>query len=83
MNYKLGKYLPFTDEFEFVFDDGRWVNIDLVNYFPNYIHFDKSQNKDQTAYDKKCYEESPYSDNGTLYTILFNLYNEHIQITML
>ena len=84
MNYKLGKYLPFTEEFEFVFDDGQWVNIDLLNDFPNYRHCKQSQIKfQQTSYDKKCYEENPYSDNGTLYTILFNLYNEHIQITML
>ena len=87
MNYKLGKYLPFSEEFEFVFDDGRWVNIDLVNDFPNYIHWNKSlvhqQIKSQTNYDKKCHNENPYSDNGLVYLILFNLYNENIKITLL
>ena len=97
MNYKLGKYMAHTDEFEFVFDDGRWTNIDLVNAYPNYIHldklnFDKSKfnkdtynikNQNQTSYDKKCYKENPYNDNGKLYMILFNLYNEKSQITML
>jgi len=89
MNYKIGKYVALTDEFEFVFDDGRWINIDLVNDFPNYSHCDKSLiNKSkvkfqQTTYDKKCSKENPYSDNGKLYILLFNLYNEHIQITML
>ena len=82
MNYKLGKYLANTDDFEFVFDDGRWINIDLVNDFPNYIHF-TNHYKDQTTYDKKCYEENPYSDNGKLYIVLYNLYNETTQITML
>lgn len=89
MNYKLGKYLPFSEEFEFIFDDGRWVNIDLVNDFPNYSHCDKSpidKSKikfQQTSYDKKCYKENPYSDNGKLYILLFNLYNDHIKISML
>ena len=64
MNYKLGKYLPNTDEFEFVFDDGRWINIDLVNDFPNYIHVSKHY-KDQTAYDKKCYKENIISVPST------------------
>ena len=79
MNYKLGKYLAHTDEFEFIFDDGRWTNIDLVIDYPNYIHSSKAQ----TTYDKKCYEENPYSDNGKLYIVLYNLYNETTQITML
>jgi hypothetical protein len=79
MNYKLGKYLANTDDFEFVFDDDRWTNIDLVNNFPNYIHSSETQ----TTYDKKCYEENPYSDNGKLYIVLYNLYNETTQITML
>ena len=89
MNYKIGKYVALTDEFEFVFDDGRWINIDLVNDFPNYSLCDKSLiNKSkvkfqQTTYDKKCSKENPYSDNGKLYILLFNLYNEHIKITML
>jgi hypothetical protein len=88
MNYKLGKYLAHTDEFEFVFDDGRWVNIDLVNDFPNYIHYDKLQFdkenvKNQTSYDKKCYKENTYSDNSKLYIVLFNLFNDHIKITCL
>ena len=89
MNYKLGKYVALTDEFEFVFDDGRRVNIDLVNDFPTYSHCDKSlidKSKiklQQTSYDKKCYKENPYSDNGKLYILLFNLYNDHIKISML
>ena len=97
MNYKLGKYLAHTDDFEFVFDDGRWTNIDLVNDFPNYIHYDKSKfnkskfnkdtdnikNQNQTSYDKKCYNENPYSDNAKLYIELYNLYNEKSQITIL
>ena len=83
MNYKLGKYLAHTDEFEFIFDDGRWTNIDLVIDYPNYIHYDKSQSKSQSKLDKKCYEENPYSDNGKLYIVLYNLYNETTQITML
>ena len=77
MNYKLGKYLAATDEFEFVFDNGQWVNIDLVNYYPNYFH--KKQN--QTKYDKECYDEDPYSDNGKLYLLLYGLFN-NIMITM-
>ena len=90
MNYKLGKYLAHTYEFEFIFDDGRWINIDLVNDFPNYIHYDKSKfNKDtdniknQTSYDKQCYNENTYNDNAKLYIELYNLYNEKSQITIL
>ena len=88
MNYNLGKYLANTNEFEFIFDDGRWVNIDLVNDYPNYIHCDKSQfdkanGQNQTSYDKKCYEENPYGDNSKLYIVLFNLFNDDIKITCL
>ena len=79
MNYRLGKFLAKTDDFEFVFDDRRWINIDLVTEFPNYIHI----GKEQTKYDKKCYEDNPYSDNGKLYVLLYNLYNKKISITML
>ena len=44
MNYKLGKYLAITHEFEFIFDDKRWVAIDLVNDYPNYIYKKKKTN---------------------------------------
>ena len=81
MNYKLGKYIAATDEFEFVFDDRRWVNIDLVNDYPNYIHYDKIVFKNQTNYDKECYDEDPYSDNGKLYLLLYGLFN-NIMVTM-
>jgi hypothetical protein len=74
MNYKLGKYLPHTDEFEFIFDDGRWTAIDLVNNYPNYIY----KEKEQTKYDK----ENPYTDNYKLYILLFNLFNKKINITL-
>jgi len=79
MNYKLGKYLAHTDKFEFVFDDQRWISIDLVNDYPNYIY----KKKDQTKFDKECYEEIPYSDNSKLYILLFNLFNKKIKITLL
>ena len=65
-------------------------HIDLVNDFPNYIHYDKSKfNKDtdniknQTSYDKQCYNENTYSDNAKLYIELYNLYNEKNHITIL
>ena len=79
MNYKLGKYLAHTDEFEFIFDDQRWVAIDLVNDYPNYIY----KKKGQTKFDKECYEEQPYSDNSKLYVLLFNLFNEKFKIALL
>jgi hypothetical protein len=78
MNYKLGKYLAHTDEFEFIFDDLRWIAIDLVNDYPNYIY----KGKDQTKYDLECYNDNPYSDNSKLYILLFNLFNENINITL-
>lgn len=78
MNYKLGKYLPHTDEFEFIFDDRRWVAIDLVNDYPNFIY-----NKEQTKFDKECYEKNPYSDNSKLYILLYNLFNEKFKIALL
>jgi hypothetical protein len=78
MKYKLGKYLAHTDEFEFIFDDRRWIAIDLVNDYPNYIY----KEKDQTKYDKECYKENPYSDNYKLYILLFNLFNKNIKITL-
>ena len=79
MNYKLGKYLANTHEFEFIFDDKRWVAIDLVNDYPNYIY----KKKKQTKFDKECHEEDPYSDNSKLYILLFNLFNEKFKITIL
>lgn len=36
MNYTIKKFIAETEEFRIEFDDGRWINIDLVNDFPNY-----------------------------------------------
>ncbi len=82
MYYKLGKFLPHTDEFEFIFNDGQWIGIDLLNDYPNYIYYDKILFKNQTKYDKKCYDEDPYSDNGKLYLLLYSLFT-NIMITMI
>jgi hypothetical protein len=35
MNYTLGKFVAENDTFMFNFDDGRWIEIDFVEY-PNY-----------------------------------------------
>ena len=45
MNYKLCEYLPYTDEFMFRFDDGKWIGIDLVNNYPNYKIIDYNNTK--------------------------------------
>ena len=79
MNYKLGKYLAKTDEFEFIFDDHRWIAIDLVNDYPNYIY----KKKGQTKFDKQCLEENINSDNAKLYIFLYNLFNKNSNITIL
>lgn len=36
MNYTIKRFIAETEEFRIEFDDGRWINIDLVNDFPNY-----------------------------------------------
>jgi len=36
MNYTIKKYDPDYDGYRFEFNDKRWINIDLVNDYPNY-----------------------------------------------
>ena len=36
MNYTIKKYDPEYDCYRFEFNDKRWINIDLVNDYPNY-----------------------------------------------
>ena len=36
MQYAITKYDAYDDCYRFVFNDKRWINIDLVNDYPNY-----------------------------------------------
>ena len=60
MNYTIKKYVPDYDGYRFEFNDKRWINIDLVNDYPNYHIINN-----QYSYPNWIY----ISDDGSLTTL--------------
>ena len=60
MNYTIKKYDPDYDGYRFEFNDKRWINIDLVNDYPNYHIINNQYSNPKWIY---------ISDDGTLITL--------------
>jgi len=62
MNYNIDVYLAQDDTFKFMFDDRRWISIDLVNDYPNY-NIINSSTEFITIIDKNHNITEIYNDN--------------------